>query len=485
MDVAETKTHGKNLLASFGVRRRNFRVQVVSGLRKIRHYLFFVLLLFFLWIRLLSYSLEKNIFNRDLPSVNVLLGERLDMDQSMIQYYKAIGLLQTTIANATTLDEAMRASLKTVTDNSGADSAVIWYATDTDDGVILRPYFWIGPIDLTSRKHAPGDGSVGRVFESGQAERLFEFDPLQDVETAIDFKGMPVSSMICVPFTSTAEDLGVIQFVNGPDSEPFNDEVADVAEILAMMAAIAISENETLLEPWEPGEPVMELRDITREFQNGDIVTKVLKGVNLDVYEGEFLVLLGESGCGKSTLLNIIGGMDSATSGSFSYLGQDLSNATQEELTDFRRDNIGFIFQSYNLMPNLTALQNLKLIAELVEDPMDSDEALEIVGLEERKKNYPSQMSGGQQQRVSIARALVKNPKVILADEPTAALDYATSIEVLQVMEEIIKKGTTMVMVTHNEEITRMANRVVRMRDGRMHEVTINRHPAHATDLVW
>ena len=136
-------------------------------------------------------------------------------------------------------------------------------------------------------------------------------------------------------------------------------------------------------------------------------------------------------------------------------------------------------------MPNLTALQNLKLIAELVEDPMDSDEALEIVGLEERKKNYPSQMSGGQQQRVSIARALVKNPKVILADEPTAALDYATSIEVLQVMEEIIKKGTTMVMVTHNEEITRMANRVVRMRDGRMHEVTINRHPAHATDLVW
>ena len=177
--------------------------------------------------------------------------------------------------------------------------------------------------------------------------------------------------------------------------------------------------------------------------------------------------------------------MDSATSGEFSYLGQDLSNATQSELTDFRRDNIGFIFQSYNLMPNLTALQNLKLIAELVKEPMDADEALEMVGLSDRKKNYPSQMSGGQQQRVSIARALVKKPKVILADEPTAALDYATSIEVLQVMEEIIESGTTMVMVTHNEEITRMADRVVRMRDGRMHEVTVNRHRAHATDLVW
>jgi len=273
--------------------------------------------------------------------------------------------------------------------------------------------------------------------------------------------------------------------VNGPDSAAFTDEGADVMEIMSMMAAISLESNEALAKPWVPGEVVMQLRDITREFQNGDVVTKVLKGVNLDVYEGEFLVLLGESGCGKSTLLNIVGGMDQATSGEFSYLDKDLSNASQDELTEFRRDNIGFIFQSYNLMPNLTALQNLKLIAELVEDPMDADEALEIVGLAERKNNYPSQMSGGQQQRVSIARALVKKPRIILADEPTAALDYATSIEVLQVMEEIVHNGTTMVMVTHNEEITRMADRVVRMRDGRMHEVTINRHPAHATDLVW
>ena len=229
----------------------------------------------------------------------------------------------------------------------------------------------------------------------------------------------------------------------------------------------------------------MELRDITREFQNGETVTKVLKGVNLDVYEGEFLALLGESGCGKSTLLNIVGGMDSATSGTFTYLGRDLSGASQAELTEFRRANIGFIFQSYNLMPNLTAVQNLDLIGELVDEPMDADEALEIVKLSDRKKSYPSQLSGGQQQRVSIARALVKNPKVILADEPTAALDYATSIEVLQALEEVVRGGTTMVMVTHNEEITRMADRVVRMRDGRMHEVTVNRHPAHATDLVW
>ena len=369
-------------------------------------------------------------------------------------------------------------------ENAGADGGAIWYA-DKDDNNRLRPFFWIGPVDLTSRSHVLGDGAVGRVFESQKAERIFEFDALKDVETAIDFKGMSVGSMVCVPFSSKTEDLGVIQFVNTQESGQFTDEGADVMEIMAMMAAIALEENEALAEPWVPGDVVMELRDITREFQNGDVITRVLKGVNLDVYEGEFLVLLGESGCGKSTLLNIIGGMDSATSGTFEYLGQDLSNATQAELTEFRRANIGFIFQSYNLMPNLTSLQNLMLIGELVDNPMDADEALEVVGLAERKKNYPNQMSGGQQQRVSIARALVKNPRVILADEPTAALDYATSIEVLQVLEKVIKSGTTMVMVTHNEEITRMADRVVRMRDGRMHEVTVNRHPARATDLVW
>jgi len=410
--------------------------------------------------------------------------EEFCMDSSMLQYYKAIGAVQSVISNATTLDEALQGGLKAIVENSGADSGVIWYADQAGDGT-LHPYFWIGPIDLTSRSHVLGDGSVGRVYESQKTERLFDFDALQDVETAIDFKGMPVGSMVCVPFSNATQDLGVIQFANKEGGEKFTDEGADVMEIMAMMAAIAIEENEALAEPWKPGEIVMELRDITREFQNGDVVTKVLKGVNLDVYEGEFLVLLGESGCGKSTLLNIIGGMDSATSGTFHYLGKDLSHASQSELTEFRRDNIGFIFQSYNLMPNLNALQNLKLIAELVDEPMDADEALDIVGLEERKKNYPSQMSGGQQQRVSIARALVKNPKIILADEPTAALDYATSIEVLQVMEEIIKAGTTMVMVTHNEEITRMADRVVRMRDGRMHEVTINRSRAHAADLVW
>ena len=257
-----------------------------------------------------------------------------------------------------------------------------------------------------------GEGSVGRVYQSNQAERCFDFKGNRDDETAHDFEGVEVETMVCVPFSNRSEDLGAIQFVNKSDGGMFTDEEADVMEIMAMIAAIAIDENEALAAPWQPGNIVMSLRDITREFQNGDVVTKVLKGVNLDVYEGEFLVLLGESGCGKSTLLNIIGGMDQPTSGSFFYQGKDFSHASQSQLTEFRRGNIGFIFQSYNLMPNLTALQNLKLIGELVKRPRKAEEALEVVGLTDHMRNYPSQMSGGQQQRVSIARALVKNPKI-------------------------------------------------------------------------
>ena len=407
------------------------------------------------------------------------------MDKSLLSIYKTISEVQTAIANATTLDEALRSGLRIIVDNCKAEAAVMWYVDSKGDGS-LRPYYWIGPIDLTSKCHSVDDeSSVSRVFASQTADRRFDFAANRDAATVRDFAGMSVTSMICVPFSSNTESQGVIQFVNHEDGNPFTEEEADICEIMAMLAAIAIEENEQIQEPWQFGDIVMEVRDITREFQNGEIVTKVLKGVNLDVYEGEFLVLLGESGCGKSTLLNIIGGMDQPTSGTFTYLGKDYSTASQEELTEYRRDNIGFIFQSYNLMPNLTALQNLNLIGELVEDPLSADKALEIVGLADRKNNYPSQLSGGQQQRVSIARALVKNPRVILADEPTAALDYATSVEVLQVMERVVASGTTLVMVTHNEEITRMADRVVRMRGGRTHEVTINRHPAHATDLVW
>ena len=406
-------------------------------------------------------------------------------DSRLLQGFRVMGEIQSTIASAKTLDEALQGGLKTMVRAGGVEAAAIWYMDSKGDGN-LHPYFWIGPDDLTSCSRAAGEGAVGRVFKKGKAERALDFASMPDPYTAKDFPSLDIKSMLCVPFSSLREEeVGCIQFVNRTDGCLFTDEDGDIVEFMADVAALALKENQQIQEPWNPGTPIIECHDIKREFTNGDVVTKVLKGVNLNVYDGEFLVLLGESGCGKSTLLNVIGGMDQASSGSFTFCGREMSTASQKELTEYRRANIGFIFQSYNLMPNLTALQNLRLIAELVDDPLDCEEALKMVGLADRANNYPSQMSGGQQQRVSIARALVKKPKLIFADEPTAALDYTTSIEVLKVMEDIVKAGTTMVMVTHNEEITRMADRVVRMRGGKTYEVTVNRHPAHATDLVW
>ncbi len=405
------------------------------------------------------------------------------MDQSTIATYRAMAQVQNAISNATTLDAALRDGLRVLSREMGAESAIIWYADN--DKKSLRPYFWLATTDLTMRHHQVGEGVVGQVFATQQAVRMLEYQPGADSVSESDFDGIEIKSMIVVPFSTMSEDLGVLQFVNKEGGKPFSDEDADVCEMLAMLAAIALTENEALVAPKEFGAPILTVRGVTREYVNGDTITQVLKGVNLDVYEGEFLVILGESGCGKSTLMNIIAGMDQPTGGSVEFMGQQIVGASRSDLTEYRRHNIGFIFQSYNLMPNLTARQNLNLIGELVKDPMPADEALDLVGLSDRKDNYPSQMSGGQQQRVSIARALVKRPRLIFADEPTAALDYTTSIEVLQVMERVVATGTTMVMVTHNEEICRMADRVVRMRNGRMYEVTVNRIRAKATDLVW
>lgn len=406
------------------------------------------------------------------------------VDKAALAYFKAIGEIQTGIANATTLEEALHLGLKVIVESCHAYTAIIWYMDYSGDGM-LHPYYWIGENDITSIAYAPGDGIVGRVFETEKTERLLDLGQDAHQEVQADFENIEVTTMICVPFSNNYEKLGCIQLINRSDGGLFTDEDADVAEIMALMAALAIDDNDRVHEPWKPGKVLVSLRNVVKEFQNAGIVTRALKKVNLDIYEGEFLVLLGESGCGKTTLLNIIGGMDQVSDGTFTFCETDYSHATQSVLTEYRRSNIGFIFQSYNLMPNLNAYQNLQLIAELVDDPMDSMRALELVGLDGRERNYPSQLSGGQQQRVSIARALVKRPKIILADEPTAALDYTTSIEILAFLKTVITEGATLMMVTHNEEIARMANRVVRIRDGRVYEVTVNRHPAEASDLVW
>lgn len=230
---------------------------------------------------------------------------------------------------------------------------------------------------------------------------------------------------------------------------------------------------------------LISLHNLRKDYLSGSVKTKALNDINIEIYKGEFLVILGKSGCGKSTLLNIIGGLDNLTEGQFIFENEDYSNASEKVLTNYRRNSIGFIFQTYNLMPQLTAYENLEFISAISNNALDSKETLDRVGLGEYRNSYPSELSGGQQQRVSIARALVRNPKLILADEPTAALDYATSIEVLSVLEKVIKGGTTLVMVTHNEEIAKMANRIIRIKDGQVTSIVENENPYNASDLVW
>lgn len=393
----------------------------------------------------------------------------------LFQHFKAIGDIKTTISGAENLEEALRHCVHIISDVCKAESAIIWYFDKNGDQK-LHAIYARGKQILMDQMVEPGEGVVGKVF--AESSPVFETEKISEGEEK-------VHSMICVPLENSYETLGCIQFINRRDGQAFTDEDADVCQIMAMMAATAIDESGLDVGVSNKKPVIISLRDVTKEFKNGDSLTQVLKGVNLDVYEGELLVVLGESGCGKSTMLNIIGGMDQLTEGTFHFMGNDYSHAPEQLLTEYRRDYIGFIFQSYNLMPNLTALQNLKFIAELKKDSDDPERALEWVGMSERKNHYPSQMSGGQQQRVSIARALVKRPKLILADEPTAALDYSTGIEVLTVIEKVAAAGTSVVMVTHNEEITKMANRVIRMRGGVVDEVIVNRHPMKATDLVW
>ena len=231
---------------------------------------------------------------------------------------------------------------------------------------------------------------------------------------------------------------------------------------------------------------IISFRDVTREFNTGDGKLEALKAISFDIYEGEFVAILGESGCGKTTILNIMGGMDHLTNGTMLLDGKDFSHPSPDDLTAYRRNYIGFVFQDYHLMPNLTAIENVNFVAELIPDSMPADKAIDMVGLSERKNNYPSQMSGGQQQRVSIARALCKKPRLILADEPTAALDFTTSIEVLQVFENIVRKNnTTVVMVTHNNEISKMANRIFKIKDGQIADIIENASPSSASDLSW
>jgi len=231
---------------------------------------------------------------------------------------------------------------------------------------------------------------------------------------------------------------------------------------------------------------IFELRDVCKEYQMGEVVVPALRGASLTIRRGEFLVILGPSGSGKSTLLNIVGGLDAPTRGEVLYCGEDLAKYGEAQRTQYRRRHIGFVFQFYNLMPNLTAEENVELATEISADPMDPAEALRLVHLSDRRTHFPSQLSGGEQQRVAIARAVAKRPEILLCDEPTGALDIATGKVVLEALNEINRRiQTTLIVITHNAAIGALADRVIQMRDGHVHSITANTARKNVDDLEW
>lgn len=398
-------------------------------------------------------------------------------------YVQTIWQVMDELHNADQLEKALSSCLDILRDATGSNQGSIWMLDTQSERVIAL--IESNTADTIGESAALGEGVAGEVVLTSEA-RNYKSSEAGSVRLAgADGPVITGESILAVPIRTPQHTLGCM-ILSGKETGDYTDDDARLCENCCAILALDIDDKGFEFRPFEDRQPVVTVRDVIKEFQNGEEIRQVLKGVNLDVFPGELMVVLGESGCGKSTLLNIIGGMDKMTSGKLLVEGKDMSDPSEDELTRYRREYVGFIFQSYNLMPNLSAYENIEFIGEIADDPMDSGEALKMVGLEDKADHLPSALSGGQMQRVSIARALVKKPKIILADEPTAALDYDTSVKVLSVIEEIVREQkTTVLMVTHNPEIAKMANRVIKLRDGKISSARVNLHPHKAADLVW
>ncbi len=228
------------------------------------------------------------------------------------------------------------------------------------------------------------------------------------------------------------------------------------------------------------------LNDVKKIYKMGEVSISACDGIDFEIEKGEFAIIVGPSGAGKTTVLNILGGMDSATSGDVIVDGRYISRFKNKKLIEYRREDIGFVFQFYNLMQNLTAIENVELALQICKDPLDADEILEDVGLADRKYNFPAQLSGGEQQRVAIARALAKNPKLLLCDEPTGALDYVTGKAILKLLQDTCRqRGMTVIVITHNTALTPMADRVIHIKNGKVGEIKVNPNPVPVEEIEW
>ena len=233
-------------------------------------------------------------------------------------------------------------------------------------------------------------------------------------------------------------------------------------------------------------EQYIKFQNVTKSYGSGNAQINALSGVSFDIEQGEFCILLGSSGAGKTTLLNLLGGMDTITSGTIQFDGKDISSLGKQELIEYRRHDVGFVFQFYNLIPNLTALENVEIAAQLCKNPIPAKEALDMVGLTERANNFPAQLSGGEQQRVAIARALAKNPRLLLCDEPTGALDYVTGKAVLKLLYALSReKNTTVIIITHNQAIASMADRIIKIKSGKIQSNELNQNVTAIDEIEW
>ena len=230
----------------------------------------------------------------------------------------------------------------------------------------------------------------------------------------------------------------------------------------------------------------VKLQDITKIYKMGEVEIRAADRISFSIEKGEFVVIVGPSGAGKTTVLNILGGMDTATDGTLIVDGEDITSYNSKKLTGYRRDDIGFVFQFYNLVPNLTALENVELALQICKDPLDAKEVLEEVGLGDRLDNFPAQLSGGEQQRVSIARALAKNPKLLLCDEPTGALDYNTGKSILKLLQNMCReRGMTVIVITHNQALAPMADRLIHIKNGQVSKMELNEDPMSIDEIEW
>ena len=283
--------------------------------------------------------------------------------------------------------------------------------------------------------------------------------------------------------------IGTAKTQYSPALQPRRNRSADDVNSRGDVTIPNENRGDIVTENSKPGPtalPVFRARGLTKVYGSGTAEVRALAGVDLDLYTGELIVLLGPSGSGKTTLLNQLGGLDVPTSGELSYCGMDLTGADEAQLTRFRRDSVGFIFQFYNLIPSLTARENVALITEIARDPMPAEQALDMVGLAPRLDHFPAQLSGGEQQRVAIARAIAKRPEVLLCDEPTGALDSQTGVRVLEALDQVNRElGTTTLLITHNVVIAEMADHVLRFADGRLADSRPNPKRRKPGDMQW